>query len=244
MLARPTTRAARVQALLESAAAAPDAHIQRLNFVSPAERALVLSAFNATDAAPSEVMHRGQTVHGALEHWAAVQPDAPALVLEARARMAMSAAVPSAAAHRICRADASRRCAQGATMSYAELDARANQLAHRLVGLGVGPEVPVGVLMPRSLDLVVAMLGVLKAGGAYVPMDPAYPADRLAMMIEDTEVRRESNPARRCFTRVVRHARTVHAPDSLRLQASLVLSQIEVNAARDIATEARVLLVR
>jgi len=74
-------------------------------------------------------------------------------------------------------------------MSYAELDARANQLAHRLVGLGVGPEVPVGVLMPRSLDLVVAMLGVLKAGGAYVPMDPAYPADRLAMMIEDTEVR-------------------------------------------------------
>ncbi len=74
-------------------------------------------------------------------------------------------------------------------MSYAELDARANQLAHRLVGLGVGPEVPVGVLMPRSLDLVVAMLSVLKAGGAYVPMDPAYPADRLAMMIEDTEVR-------------------------------------------------------
>ena len=53
----------------------------------------------------------------------------------------------------------------------------------------MGPEVPVGVLMPRSLDLVVAMLGVLKAGGAYVPMDPAYPADRLAMMIEDTEVR-------------------------------------------------------
>ncbi len=74
-------------------------------------------------------------------------------------------------------------------MSYAELDARANQLAHRLVGLGVGPEVPVGVLMLRSLDLVVAMLSVLKAGGAYVPMDPAYPADRLAMMIEDTEVR-------------------------------------------------------
>jgi len=85
---------------------------------------------------------------------------------------------------------------------------------------------------------------VLKAGGAYVPMDPAYPADRLAMMIEDTEVRRESDPARRCFTRVLRHARTVHAPDSLRLQAPLVLSQREVNAARNIATEARVLLVR
>ena len=73
-------------------------------------------------------------------------------------------------------------------MSYAELDARANQLAHRLVELGVGAEVPVGVLLPRSPDLIVALLGVLKAGGAYVPMDPAYPADRLAMMIEDTEV--------------------------------------------------------
>ncbi len=73
-------------------------------------------------------------------------------------------------------------------MSYAELDAHANQLAHRLIELGVGPEVPVGVLMPRSMDLIVALLGVLKAGGAYVPMDPAYPADRLAMILEDSEV--------------------------------------------------------
>lgn len=75
---------ARSQALLESIAAAPDAHIQRLNFVSPAERALVLGGFNATAMAPSGFMHREQTVHGALEHWAAAQPDAPALVFEAR----------------------------------------------------------------------------------------------------------------------------------------------------------------
>jgi hypothetical protein len=88
MLARLRIGAAGMQALLESAAAAPDAHIQRLTFVSTAERALVLSAFNATDAASSELMHRGQTMHGALEHWAAVQPDAPALVFEARARAA------------------------------------------------------------------------------------------------------------------------------------------------------------
>jgi len=81
------------------------------------------------------------------------------------------------------------RIVQETTMSYAELDAHANQLAHRLIGLGVGPEVPVGVLMPRSLDLIVALLGVLKAGGAYVPMDPAYPADRLAMILEDSEAR-------------------------------------------------------
>lgn len=63
-----------------------------------------------------------------------------------------------------------------------------NQLAHQLIGLGVGPEVPVGVMMDRSLDLVVSLLGVLKAGGAYVPMDPSYPPDRLALMMEDSEV--------------------------------------------------------
>ena len=78
---------------------------------------------------------------------------------------------------------------QGVVVTYAELDRRANQLAHRLVALGVGPEVPVGVMMERSLDLIVALLGVLKAGGAYVPMDPSYPPDRLALMIEDSEVR-------------------------------------------------------
>ena len=78
---------------------------------------------------------------------------------------------------------------QGATLSYGELDKRANQLAHRLVALGVGPEVPVGVMMERSLDLMVALLGVLKAGGAFVPMDPSYPPDRLAIMAEDSQVR-------------------------------------------------------
>ena len=79
--------------------------------------------------------------------------------------------------------------AQGNVLSYAELDKRANQLAHHLISLGVGPEVPVGVMMERSLDLFVALLGVLKAGGAYVPMDPSYPPDRLALMMEDSEVR-------------------------------------------------------
>ena len=77
---------------------------------------------------------------------------------------------------------------QGAVLSYAELDKRVNQLAHRLAFLGVDEEVPVGVMMDRSLDLIVALLGVLKAGGAYVPMDPSYPPDRLALMMEDSEV--------------------------------------------------------
>ena len=80
------------------------------------------------------------------------------------------------------------RAAQDESLTYAELDKRSNQLAHRLVALGVGPEVPVGIMIPRSLHLVVALLGVLKAGGAYVPMDSSYPTDRLALMMEDSEV--------------------------------------------------------
>ena len=60
-------------------------------------------------------------------------------------------------------------------LTYRALNARANQLAHHLRALGVGPEVPVGVYLDRSLEMVVALLGILKAGGAYVPLDPAYP---------------------------------------------------------------------
>ncbi|MBV9927462.1 MAG: amino acid adenylation domain-containing protein [Acidobacteria bacterium] len=74
---------------------------------------------------------------------------------------------------------------EGEHLTYAELNSRANQLAHRLRARGVGPEVPVGVLMERSTELVVSLLAVLKAGGAYVPFDPSYPAERLRYMIED-----------------------------------------------------------
>lgn len=72
--------------------------------------------------------------------------------------------------------------------SYQQLNERANQLAHYLRQLGVGPEVLVGVYMERSLDLVVALLGILKAGGAYVPLDTAYPQERLTFLLEDAQV--------------------------------------------------------
>ncbi|MFM7584055.1 MAG: non-ribosomal peptide synthetase, partial [Caldilinea sp.] len=75
-----------------------------------------------------------------------------------------------------------------AQLTYAELNARANQLAHTLQGLGVGPDVLVGLCVERSLEMVVGLLGILKAGGAYVPLDPAYPAERLAFMLEDAAV--------------------------------------------------------
>ncbi|HZW29446.1 MAG TPA: amino acid adenylation domain-containing protein [Isosphaeraceae bacterium] len=73
-------------------------------------------------------------------------------------------------------------------LTYAELDARSNRLARRLRGLGVGPEVLVGLCAERSPALVIGLLAVLKAGGAYVPLDPAYPAERLTFMLHDAEV--------------------------------------------------------
>ena len=71
-------------------------------------------------------------------------------------------------------------------VSYGELNARANRIAHRLRGLGVGPDVRVGLRQERSVSMVVSLLAVLKAGGAYVPLDPTYPAERLAFMVEDS----------------------------------------------------------
>src|SRR5204863_10129846 len=72
-------------------------------------------------------------------------------------------------------------------MTYRELNIRANQLAHHLRQLGVGPEVMVGLCMERSIEMIVGLLGILKAGGAYVPLDLAYPKERLAFMLQDTQ---------------------------------------------------------
>src|SRR4029077_4733556 len=69
------------------------------------------------------------------------------------------------------------------TLSYAELNAHANQLAHHLVSLGVGPETVVGLCGARSPEMVFGLIGVLKAGGPSLPLDPAYPAERLAFML-------------------------------------------------------------
>nr|WP_231670471.1 non-ribosomal peptide synthase/polyketide synthase [Pseudomonas quasicaspiana] len=74
-------------------------------------------------------------------------------------------------------------------VSYAELNQRANRLAHRLIEQGVGPDVLVGLAAERSVEMLVGLLAILKAGGAYVPLDPVYPQDRLAYMIEDSGLR-------------------------------------------------------
>jgi amino acid adenylation domain-containing protein len=76
----------------------------------------------------------------------------------------------------------------GQQLTYSALNQRANQLAHHLRALGVGPEVCVGLCVERSLEMVVGILGILKAGGAYVPLDPDFPAERLAAMMDDARM--------------------------------------------------------
>jgi amino acid adenylation domain-containing protein len=81
--------------------------------------------------------------------------------------------------------DAPAVLAPDGLLSYAELDTRANRLAHRLIARGVGPGRIVALVLPRSVEIVVAQLAVAKAGGAYLPVDPGYPAGRIALMLED-----------------------------------------------------------
>ena len=76
---------------------------------------------------------------------------------------------------------------EGESLTYAELNVQANRLAHYLIAQGVGPEQIVGLLLPRSTLMLVGVLAVLKAGAGYLPLDPDYPLDRLAFMLEDTQ---------------------------------------------------------
>jgi amino acid adenylation domain-containing protein len=109
-------------------------------------------------------------------------------------RSAKGEALQSVCAHHLIEAQALRNpdatavVFEGRRLTYWELNARANQLGHALRRQGVGPEVLVGVCVPRSLDMIVAVLGILKAGGAFLPLDPGYPRERLAFMFEDAQL--------------------------------------------------------
>ena len=82
--------------------------------------------------------------------------------------------------------DRLRLCLVMRSLSYGELEARSNALGRYLIGLGVGPDAVVGIALPRSFEMVIALVGVLKAGGAYLPLDPDYPEDRLRYMLGDS----------------------------------------------------------
>ncbi|MBB4639458.1 amino acid adenylation domain-containing protein, partial [Longimicrobium terrae] len=138
--------------VLAGMAADDAARVDGIAILPAAERARVVEAWNATDAAfPADLC-----IHQLFEAQAARTPDAAAV------------------SH-----DAER-------VTYAELNARANRLAHHLRRRGVGPEVRAALCMERGVEMVVSMLAILKAGGAWVPLDPAHPAERLERMLADS----------------------------------------------------------
>jgi natural product biosynthesis luciferase-like monooxygenase protein len=136
---------------------------------------------------------RGATVHGLVEAQAARTPGATALVFE------------------------------GERLTYAQLDARANRVAHALRAAGVGPETIVGLHVPRSPELVIGALAIQKAGGAYLPLDPAYPAERLALYLSDSaapvvltrsDVRAALPPSEARAIEIDRDAAVLSAPEA------------------------------
>jgi pristinamycin I synthase-3/4 len=140
----------------------------------------VLQEMAADDAKPvSQLELLGQAERAlVLEEWNRTAAEVPADRCIHALFEAQAARTPGAAALRF----------EEESLTYAELNARANQLAHHLRGYGVGPEIRVGVLMERSVEMVVSLLAVLKVGGAYVPLDPGLPAERLAYMLDDSAV--------------------------------------------------------
>ena len=142
---------------LEAMAADAGRPVERLALMSASERAQVLEAWNQTAAtSPAAAYPSASLLHELFTAQVAQTPDATAVVFEEE------------------------------HLTYAELNARANQLAHHLRAIGVGPDVRVGLCVERSAELMVGLLGVLKAGGAYVALDPGYPAERLSYMLADS----------------------------------------------------------
>jgi amino acid adenylation domain-containing protein len=150
------------QMLLRAMVAEEATQVSRLPLLSSDDRRQLLRDWNDTaqaapePASPEYAAREQDLIHTWFEAQAARAGDAPALVSE------------------------------HGNLSYAELNAQANRLAHHLVALGVRPDQRVALLLERGPQLVVAMLATLKAGGAYLPLDPQYPSERLAFMLDDS----------------------------------------------------------
>ncbi|QFZ19882.1 non-ribosomal peptide synthetase [Saccharothrix syringae] len=144
--------------VLAALVAAPTARLSELDTTTPADRvaATALNGGPGDGLDPAPSLRRPPVLHRVAEQVAA-HPDAVAVL----------------------------DLADGASLTFARLDRRANRVAHVLAGLGVGPETPVGLALKAGPDALVALLAVLKAGGAYVPLDPAHPPARLAGLLAD-----------------------------------------------------------
>ncbi|MFC8125289.1 amino acid adenylation domain-containing protein [Streptomyces sp. NPDC057302] len=153
---------ARLGRLLSAAAATPERGIGDIELLTAGEHAQLAADFNDTRRDVPRL-----TVPALFEARAAGSPDAPAVVFDGTGPF--DGTSPS----------------DGTSLSYGELNRRANRLARALIARGIGPEDTVALMLPRSAELVVAVLAVLKAGAAYLPVDPAYPADRIAYLLTD-----------------------------------------------------------
>jgi amino acid adenylation domain-containing protein len=175
---------------LAERALGPEGELGRLSelpLLSAAERAQALDEWNDTVCGPSAVGSCGPAPSGA--------PRSQAPVLGAQRRPdprsgSTSATLPLVhelfAAHAHRRPESPAITSPAGRLTYGELDARANRLAHHLRTLGVGPDVRVAICTERTLERVVGIVAVLKAGGAYVSLDPTYPKERLAFLLEDS----------------------------------------------------------
>jgi len=150
------------QVLLEGIVAHPEQRLSEVPLLPESEKHRLRVEWNQTWAD----FPRGKCIHDLMEEQVERTPTAVAL------------AGPS-----LTQASTSQ-----VSWTYAELNQRANALAYYLQALGVGPEVLVAVCMERTVEMVVGLLAVLKAGGAYVPLDPAYPSERLAFILEETQL--------------------------------------------------------
>jgi amino acid adenylation domain-containing protein len=144
--------------LLENVVLHPDQAIDSLTLITPAERHQVLVAWNRTEVEYFQRHSSPESVHELVEAQVQRTPDAIAVVFEDQ------------------------------QLTYQQLNQAANQLAHYLKQQGIAPDVLVGICIERSLEMVIGILATLKAGGAYVPLDTEYPPERLAFMVQDSQI--------------------------------------------------------
>jgi amino acid adenylation domain-containing protein len=147
-----------LQTLLRSAAKDPQQKVAALPLLTEAERHQILVTWNDTKVDYPTNVPLNRFIEDQVER----APDAVALVFESQKQ-------------------------ESQKLTYRQLNERANQVAHHLRKLGVGPDVLVGVCAERSIEMVLALVGIVKAGGAYVPLDPEYPRERLSAMLQDAQ---------------------------------------------------------